>query len=275
MVKRKQEMCSGELTRYIIKQLFPHRLAEYIEVQICSNWDWFSRIEWWQSVVRLNKLRNKHWGERCFIIGNGPSLNRMNLSPLKGEVTFGLNRIFLLFDQIGFGTSYYVAVNKLVVEQSVEEILEIPCPKFISWRCRDIIPYTKDMIFLRTSGAKTFFSEDITKSLWEGATVTYVAMQVAFYLGFQQVILIGVDHSFQTQGEPGKIVVLPGDDPNHFHPQYFGKGFRWQLPNLEASELAYRIAKWKFECSGRQILDATVGGKLQVFPKVDYTTLFK
>jgi hypothetical protein len=198
----------------------------------------------------------------------------MDLSPLKNEVTFGLNRIFLLFDQMGFSTTYYVAVNKLVVEQSVKEILEIPCPKFISWWCRDIIPYTKDMIFLRTSGAKTLFSYDITKPIWEGATVTYVAMQVAYYLGFHQVILIGVDHSYKIQGRPHEIVISSGDDLNHFHHAYFGKGFRWQLPDLETSEFAYRIAKWKFERSARQIVDATVGGKLQVFPKVDYDSLF-
>jgi hypothetical protein len=99
-------------------------------------------------------------------------------------------------------------------------------------------------------------------------------MQVAYYLGFQKVILVGVDHSFVTQGKPHTTVVSQGDDPNHFDPQYFGKGFRWQLPDLETSEMTYRIAKWQFENTGREIVDATVDGKLQVFPKVDYHLLF-
>jgi hypothetical protein len=99
-------------------------------------------------------------------------------------------------------------------------------------------------------------------------------MQIAYYLGFGKVILIGVDHSFATKGSPNTQVVSQSDDPNHFDPQYFGKGFRWQLPDLENSELAYRIAKCQFERDNREIVDATIGGRLQVFPKVDYRTLF-
>ena len=105
--------------------------------------------------------------------------------------------------------------------------------------------------------------------------MTYAAMQIAYYLGFQKVILIGVDHSYGTQGKPHSTVVSQGADLNHFDPHYFGKGFRWQLPDLETSELAYRIAKYQFECHDREIVDATVDGKLQVFRKVDYQTLFK
>ena len=63
-------------------------------------------------------------------------------------------------------------------------------------------------------------------------------------------------------------------DPNHFAANYFGKGFRWHLPDLEGSELSYRVANFMFKQSGRRIVDATVGGKLQVFPKVRYEDLF-
>ena len=68
---------------------------------------------------------------------------------------------------------------------------------------------------------------------------------------------------------------MAGDEPNHFNPNYFGTGFRWQLPDLETSELAYRLAKYHFERDGREILDATVDGKLEVFRKVDYQSLFE
>ncbi|MCK4964699.1 MAG: DUF115 domain-containing protein [Dehalococcoidia bacterium] len=226
------------------------------------------------SIQRIIAMKGKHQGERCFIIGNGPSLRNTDLSLLKDEVTFGLNRVYLLFDQMGFATTYFVAVNKLVIEQSAQDIISLPCPKFISWHARDLIGFTADMMFLHSRGDPMFYT-DITKGIWEGATVTYVAMQIAYYLGFQKVILIGVDHSFATQGKPHTTVVSQGDDLNHFDPHYFGKGFRWQLPDLETSELAYRIAKYQFECHDREIVDATIDGKLQVFRKVDYQTLFK
>lgn len=225
------------------------------------------------SIRRIAAMKGKHEGERCFIIGNGPSIKSTDLSLLKDEVTFGLNRIYLLFDQMGFATTYFVAVNNLVIEQSAQDIISLPCPKFISWHARDLIGFTADMMFLHSRGGPAFYT-DITKGIWEGATVTYVAMQIAHYLGFQKVILIGVDHSFATQGKPHTTVVSQGDDPDHFDSQYFGKGFRWQLPDLETSELAYRIAKYQFECSNREIVDATVDGKLQVFRKTDYLTLF-
>jgi len=226
------------------------------------------------SIRRIVAMKDKHQGERCFIIGNGPSLRNTDLTLLKDEVTFGLNRIYLLFDQMGFATTYYVAVNKLVIEQCAQEIVGLPCPKFINWHARDEIDFTTDMMFLHGQFGR-MFSTDITEGIWVGATVTYVAMQIAYYMGFQKVILVGVDHSFATQGKPHTTVVSQGDDPNHFAPQYFGKGFRWQLPDLETAELAYRIAKYQFEIRDREIVDATVDGKLQVFRKVDYRMVFK
>lgn len=225
------------------------------------------------SIQRLAAIRNKHEGERCFIIGNGPSLKKTDLTLLKNEVTFGLNRIYLLFGQMGFATTYYVAVNDLVIEQCAHEISNLPCPKFLNWRCRDLVDFTADTMFLQSRHEHMFY-RNIAEGIWEGATVTYVAMQVAYYLGFETVVLIGVDHSFTTKGKPHTTVVSEGDDPDHFDSQYFGKGFRWQLPDLETSELAYRIAKYQFECHDREIVDATIDGKLQVFRKTDYLTLF-
>lgn len=104
--------------------------------------------------------------------------------------------------------------------------------------------------------------------------MTYVALQLAFHMGFSQVILIGVDHHYTSTGRPNTTVVSQGEDRDHFHGDYFGKGFRWQLPDLETSERAYRMARTAYERSGRQVLDATIGGRLNVFPKVDYDSLF-
>ena len=199
----------------------------------------------------------------------------MDLTPLRDETTFGLNRIYLLFPRIGFHTTYYVSVNRLVVEQCADEIQQLPMPKFISWYARDVICFTDDMMFVRDprDGSLSFSPWPFWR-IWEGATVTYVAMQLAYYMGFQHVILIGVDHSFVTKGTPHETVLSQGADPNHFDPNYFGKGFRWQLPDLDTSERAYRLAKHAFEDDGRTIVDATVGGNLQVFPKVAYGSLF-
>ena len=187
------------------------------------------RTSWdnWLSIKRFKSFRNKHHGERCFIVGNGPSLNVTDLTILRNEVTFGLNRIYLLFPQPNFKTNYYVSVNKLVIEQSAEDINKIDIPKFLSWHARHSIKFNDNTYFVRDSytGLDLDFSKDPSRRIWEGATVTYVALQLAFYMGFQQVILIGVDHSFVSKGEPNKVIVSDGPDLNHFDSNYFGKDF--------------------------------------------------
>jgi 6-hydroxymethylpterin diphosphokinase MptE-like len=223
---------------------------------------------------RLAALRDIHRGERCFIIGNGPSLKRTDLACLKDEYTFGMNRFYMLFNELGYSTSYYLTVNSLVVEQCAEDLRSLTMPVFISWRSRTLIQPGKDTIFLHTTYTGPKFARDARERMWEGATVTYVALQLAFHMGFEQVILIGVDHNFTTQGKPNSTVVSQGDDPNHFSPGYFGKGFRWQLPDLETSERAYRMAHQVYQQAGRLVLDATIGGKLTVFPKIAYESLF-
>jgi hypothetical protein len=227
------------------------------------------------SVLGLRALKDRHRGQRCFIIGNGPSLNRMDLSPLRDEVTFGLNRIYLMFPSLGFSTTYYLAVNKLVIEQCGDEILSrVPGLKFISYDARRWIGPASNLLYLYSRAEPHFFA-NVSKGIWQGATVTYSALQVAFFLGFQQVILIGVDHSYESKGQPHSTVVSSGTDPDHFDPHYFGAGFRWQLPDLELSEQAYRLARQAYERAGREILDATVDGKLTVFRKVEFTSLFQ
>jgi hypothetical protein len=221
----------------------------------------------------MRTYKNKHRGQRCFIIGNGPSLKKMDLSPLRNEFTFGMNRIYLIFPEIGFHTTYFISINRLVIEQFAEDIANLPMPQFLSQRGRQHVKFTERTIFLYPRiGLR--FSYKPQWYIYEGPTVTYVALQLAYYMGFKQAVLIGVDHNFQTKGPANQEVISTGEDPNHFASNYFGKGIRWQLPNLEGSERVYKIAKGVYTRDGRTILDATVDGKLQVYPKVDYANLF-
>ena len=228
-----------------------------------------------ESIQRIKAFKDIHKGKRAFIIGNGPSLKQTDLTKLKNEFTFGLNRIYLLFPELGFTTSYFVSINDLVIEQCADEIAALSIPKFIAWHSRRYFQrFPDELMFLYTTYTGPKFARDMTRRVWEGATVTNVALQLAFYMGFEKVILIGVDHNFTSKGEANKTVVSTGDDPNHFSTNYFGKGFRWQLPDLDTSEIGYQKAGDAYRKAGREVLDATVGGKLMVFPKVDYNSLF-
>ena len=228
-----------------------------------------------ESMLRLAELKDIHKGKRAFIIGNGPSLKQTDLSKLKDEITFGLNRIYLLFSELGFTTTYFVSVNDLVIEQCTGDISALPMPKFLSWRSHRFFPSgSLPATFLYTTYDNPAFARDVRHRVWESATVTYVALQLAFHMGFEQIILVGVDHNSNVSGKANSTVVSQGDDPNHFHPGYFGKGFRWQLPDFDTSEIGYGLAHQAFEAAGREVLDATIGGKLTIFRKVNYQSLF-
>jgi hypothetical protein len=265
--------------RETLKEILPTPLINTLKTvndfgKVAGDWP-SARFHPWRvdSIRKLESLKNSKSGERCVIIGNGPSLKQTDLQKLRNVFTFGMNRFYMAFPELGFMTSALLTVNDLVIEQCAADIRALPIPTFVSWRGRKFIQPAPNLHYLYTSYILPRFNANATGRLWEGATVTYVAMQLAYFMGFKQVILIGVDHNFATKGTPNTTVVSTGDDPNHFNPGYFGKGFRWQLPDLETSEIAYAMAKNAFEKDRREILDATVGGKLTIFPKVNFDSI--
>lgn len=231
----------------------------------------------WRSEQRERLLRfeNCHRDQDCFIIGNGPSLNKMDLESLNGHFMFGMNKIHLIFDRAQLDLSYHVCVNPLVIEQSASDFADLSCPSFLAYDAfKPDFPRSERTHFLSTFGSPLSFGETVLEPICEGWTVTFVALQLAYFMGFRRVFLVGVDHNFKVTGKPNAREVMAEDDHNHFSPDYF-KGKQWDLPDLEGSEIAYRLAKFYFNRDGREIFDATVGGKLDVFPKIDFDEALK
>lgn len=225
--------------------------------------------------MRVARFKDRHAGERCVIVANGPSLNQMDLSPLRREHVIGLNKIYLGFKGFGFYPRYYVAVNQKVLTQASEQIRALNCVKFIGERGADVIPEDALTYHVPTKNPPARFCKDLTHGLHEGWTVTYAALQVAYYLGFRTVILVGLDHRFAFTGRPNEAQRLDGPDPNHFSPDYFGHGQTWDNPDLPHSEESFRIARREFESDGRAIIDATVDGNCTIFEKADYRELLQ
>jgi hypothetical protein len=233
---------------------------------------------------RLSILKNRHLGERCVLVANGPSLNEMNLSFLRHETTIGLNKIFLGFKKFNFYPRYYVAINPVVIQQSAAQIKTLNAVKFLSTvAAKDYLNEDALTYFVQAHGfhldkdgtARTKFSVDIAKDgFYEGWTVTFAALQVAYFLGFSEVVLIGLDHRFAFKGGPNQRQILDGKDMNHFDRNYFGGGQEWDTPDLVNSEAAYKVARDFYEANGRKIFDATLGGACEVFEKIDYHSLF-
>jgi len=212
-----------------------------------------------------NELRDKHLGETGLVIGNGPSLNEIAIDFLWKYPSFGTNKIYLLD---GFQPTYYCAVNPLVIEQVGNRVRDIDYDaKFIS--AFYTYHLVKDALPLNSSLLPTFSR---TPDIWiyEGFTVTYVCLQLAFFMGFETVLLVGVDHSYEFDGRPNEMKLAWGEDTNHFHRDYFTNGQKWHNPDLANSERAFKMAKLVYENDGRRIVNLTPGTSLEVFEKGDW-----
>lgn len=245
-----------------LKPLFKASLIHFTDPDFLK---WYFR-----HATKLLKFKDAHLSQDCFIIGNGPSLKKMDLQPMNNYYTFGLNKIHLLLDKMSLNVSYHVAVNPLVIEQSAEEIEGLQCPSFISYKSgKNHVRPLDHIHYIMTHGYPYTFESNLLQGIHEGYTVTFVAMQIAFFMGFKRVFLIGVDHNFVAKGKENEKQYLAGEDPNHFDPTYFSNK-EWHLPDLEASELSYHLARFFYARDNRRIYDATLDGKLNIFPKISY-----
>lgn len=237
---------------------------------------------------RLRALREKFKDkERCFLIGNGPSLNSTDLSVLADEVTFAVNGFFLKAEGLNWKPTFYCVEDHLVAEDRAEWINNFKGPiKFFPAYLGYMFPAAEDTIFYNHRPRKSYphgfdFSLEADKITYTGCTVTFSLMQLAAYLGFKKIYLIGVDASYsipadaQSGGAYGVGVLdMKSDDPNHFDPNYFGKGFRWHDPQVEKMVEAYAEARKTLTGTPQTIYNATIGGALEVFERRSFHAIF-
>lgn len=242
---------------------------------------------------RLADLEGQYAGQRCFIMGNGPSLNRMELDRFEGETIWGLNRCYLLFDRIPWRPQFYVAVDERVVPDTAGEIAELqvalPETTFffpVHYRLRGVLPSTANTYWYRQLVPHladlpwSMFSGVATRGLYGVYTVTIAAMQLAVHLGFNPIYLIGCDTSYSVplsvlrdESNPDALVSTSDDDMNHFDARYFGAGRKWHEPHVDRMVLHYEHARAACDALGVEVYNATLGGELEVFPRINYRDL--
>lgn len=220
----------------------------------------------WVSRSRLRAMIDSHKGQSAIILCNGPSLNSVDLESLHGTFTFGLNKINLLFDRSAFRPSSIISINKLVIQQNAEFFNATDIPLFIDFAARRFVKARSSVTLLHSS-AISKFARDCSVSICQGHTVTFVAMQLAFHMGFQRVALVGCDHTFAVKGAANTTVIAHGPDRSHFDPRYFSAGQAWQLPDLTASEYFYALAAEQYRLAGRTLVNCTSGGRLELLDR--------
>ena len=208
----------------------------------------------------LRKYKDIHKGETCVIIGNGPSLDITPLDKFQYK-TFGSNMIY----RKPFYPDYYCIID--------EEMLHacLPLPKMNSvkfMRAEAMDPENNPIYPIVAIG----FCLDISNFVVMGGTVTYALLQIAFYMGFQTFLLVGVDHRYpKTNHLAGHKFEAGEHDPDHFQPAdgrpYFETGKIFNAPELEGTRKNYMIAQDLFTQAGRKILNLTPDTALDVFEK--------
>jgi hypothetical protein len=244
-------------------RLNPYRIGLRLLLdRVC--WD-LSPVSWVHR-KKLRMLRNAHVEEKAIILCNGPSLNDVDFSAIGSVFTFGLNKINLLFRQTAFRPSAIVSVNPYVIEQNIDFFSSTDIPLFLDHRASRYDLSSKAHVHFLHSCGYPCFARNCSLSLFQGYTVTYVALQLAYHMGFRKVALVGCDHDFKMTGNPNAITYNESKDPGHFCEDYFSPGQPWQFPDLKGSEHYYALARCCYNDDGRVIVNASAKSRLDVFP---------
>lgn len=270
--------------QYQIRNSKLARAAMYPALNINRGWRYLTYRNS-KDAAYIRSLKNSHRGERCFIIGNGPSLQISDLEALKGEYCFGMNRIYELFDKTSWRPQCYSIVDIYMIQRDIQKIqnmdvsvvlADITAKKRIDSDSNVHLINVCDPFTIEKYSEKTVrkigFSDKADICLHQGYTVTYICVQLAVYMGFTEIYLIGMDHSFsRSVGTDGKVVVNTAVK-NHF---YSGGDSVDVCQFTSGVDYAYALARKECEKRGITIKNATRGGFLEIFERVNLDELLK
>jgi hypothetical protein len=258
-----------------------HDLTFFVNYTFGGQTRYLPRTEFLRHTLRagraLRQLKGAFKGERCFVMGNGPSLNHQNLGQLRDEFTIGANYIYMNKEKMGFSPTLISFANYLVIQQRLDEILELEdSVKVLPYYLFDDFGAPKDTLIINMQHQTPEFSLDASCYTSTQSTVTYVNLQLAYYLGFDEVCLIGCDNRYiqPDRGKEGTVLTQEEDDPNHFTPAYF-KGLKWQKGDMDKMEQLYARAREAFADRGSKVVDCTYNGALTIFEKGDLDTVVR
>lgn len=232
----------------------------------------------------IRGLRNTKKGKSCFIIGNGPSLTAEDLESISNYDTFATNRIYSIFDQTSWRPTYYIAIDNNILEDNLKDILSAEAEtKFLNYTVKNKV---KNIVANNTHFINIFgryvispasyitkhINYDVSKSFSLSYSVTGVAIELAVYMGYKNIYLIGVDHSYtNTITKNGVLNKTDGIK------DYFGnlKSKSYSIQYIDAVNSYYLALKKHAKKYNSNIFNATRGGKLEIFQRVSLDDIKK
>lgn len=236
---------------------------------------------------RILQLKDKHKGERVFVVCSGPSLTESDVKLVKDEYTIGMNSIFKIYDKTGWKPSYYLFLevegfrkymNNLDLDlgNMAEEcsIINSLCHKYASNSKILTLHYNwlDHWVFFGSSRFK--YSSDLLYGMYDFYSSGHAAILLAIYMGFKDIYLLGADNNYLGEkmyfersdcSEIDDAPISSKDDKRYKTAVKMQK-----LMNLAYEEIA-KIGKKE----SVNIYNATRGGCVEAFPRVKLEDVLK
>ncbi|MBO9476105.1 hypothetical protein J7382_01035 [Shimia sp. R11_0] len=222
-----------------------------------------------KSQTRFEQFAKQRRSDTAILVGNGPSLNVTDLDALQGQDVFISN--YATRHQSLFEAACGAAVSNILVAEQAPHVFQLGAHwRFFPVWLGHLLGDNDKTIWLNALGGPMFFSEDLAKKVAWHATVSFFWLQILYCAGYRKIILIGVDNSYRQDKtlKEGDLVHQTTPDLNHFDPTYF-QGKIWQAADTDHMQASFELAKQIYEKDGREIVNCTVGGALEVFRRAD------
>ncbi len=196
----------------------------------------------------IEEFNGRHKEKNLFILASGPSLNDLDLEPLRRRLTMGLNRSFMAYPE----PYYHCVFDYRLFDLYPEELSK--CRILFTLEGR---PFGLPLNLLGSKG----FSYDLNEGIYSGFTISYFALQLAAYMGFQRIFFLGLD------------LKLLGNKTHFFGHDYHSKDHEdTEFPKmLEAFNSMAPVLKSK----GHQIYNCSKDSELKCFPYMSYEDALK
>lgn len=235
-------------------------------------------------LIKNHIFKNTNKGHRCFVIGNGPSLNKQDLSLLSNEITIVVNA-FWKNNIVGkWQPTYYCFTDPILFNGSIQAKdffrnlqQKINSSIFLApIFAKNIIENQKllppEKVYYVVNRGKLSeslnYNIDLTKSIPGVINVIELGIMWAIYMGFSQIYLIGLDHSWLSHKGTDKYFYR--DTIENSSKVHYEHILKCVLELWRGYETILKIASNK----NINIINATEGGFLDVFERVNYESIF-